>query len=588
MTVDFGRARELVLLGLLTAVGFGLRAAYPDRMAVEHFDEGVYASNWFCRPPGLPDYTFPQQHLYAPPLLPAVYEWVLILTGSNPHSVMWVNVVLGTLMIPVVWGFTRSGFGSAAGLVAAALCAFSDAHITFSRAALTDVPLCLFLTAGVWAGSQAILTARPFWIALAGGLAALAWWTKYNGWLTLAITGSGLAGWLLFSRPQGVRPWRMLAIWGATAAVAFVLWWPVLSGLADVGGYSTVAQNHSRYVVGLSGWGASALRQFQSYHFLDSYTGIIAAAVAVTAGIALELRGAASSASRLGLLLIGMFLVAAGLDCGIALGLFGLAAFGIEKALTGGRRCQTDERPAPVADEVPQERRQLVFWIVVAWLAGLSLTTPLYTPYARIALPWLVAVWIAVAVFVLLIAAAVQQVRGMWLLPVGIAISLLGAVMFGSAFWFGELNRPLLPERAWQDRTGLREVAKEMVDGLSRSPDIAAMPGVEGRKLVIYVLAEPALFYHLSAMESSAPFRYFVQPVADLGVLKDNRTDPRMATYLAIGPGERVDLQPYSDRMEAIRPLPFQPSLITRLDREGKPNVVDPQLAAVMLYRVAP
>ena len=39
---------EWVALAILLLVGVGFRLAFPDRMAVEHFFEGVYATNiWF-------------------------------------------------------------------------------------------------------------------------------------------------------------------------------------------------------------------------------------------------------------------------------------------------------------------------------------------------------------------------------------------------------------------------------------------------------------------------------------------------------------------------------------------------------------
>ncbi|MCA9054527.1 MAG: glycosyltransferase family 39 protein, partial [Planctomycetaceae bacterium] len=172
--------REWVALAVTVALGVWLRVAHSEHLAVEHFDEGVYAANWYCHPPGLPDGEFPRQYLYAPPLLPELCFWTLFASGSDPQSVMWINIVAGSLMIPLMWLVARQWFGVASGLIAAALCAFSDLHVALSRMVLTDVLLCLFLTAGVGAGVKAIVTGRLRWIAAAGILAALAWWTKYN------------------------------------------------------------------------------------------------------------------------------------------------------------------------------------------------------------------------------------------------------------------------------------------------------------------------------------------------------------------------------------------------------------------------
>ena len=72
------RAELLCLAGAIL-LGAILRLAYPGRMAIEHFDEGVYASNfWFGAEEG---YEYPARHLYAPPLLPAAIEWTMILAS---------------------------------------------------------------------------------------------------------------------------------------------------------------------------------------------------------------------------------------------------------------------------------------------------------------------------------------------------------------------------------------------------------------------------------------------------------------------------------------------------------------------------
>ena len=60
----------IVLLGLL------LRWAGKSGLAVEHFDEGVYASNLYCGHLD-PPYAYPMRHLYAPPLFPALLRPLL-------------------------------------------------------------------------------------------------------------------------------------------------------------------------------------------------------------------------------------------------------------------------------------------------------------------------------------------------------------------------------------------------------------------------------------------------------------------------------------------------------------------------------
>ena len=251
----------------ITLVGNGFRVWQPGHMAVEHFDEGVYASNILC---DLNGYRYPFLHLYAPPLLPFLLYWTLILSGMAASSVMWVNVVAGSLMVPSVWWVGRQWFGPVAGMTAATLAAFSEVHILFSRTALTDVLLCLWMLWGVYWAWRAILTGRPAAIFLAGLFASLAWWTKYNGWLTLAISGSGMLAWIIVPRiaPTGLAahvkcaakqddappPGPAILRWSVLAAIAIVGWLPVLMNLQPFGGYAAVSANHAGYFVGFGGW----------------------------------------------------------------------------------------------------------------------------------------------------------------------------------------------------------------------------------------------------------------------------------------------------------------------------------------------
>src|SRR5262245_61844857 len=73
--------REWVLMGVILSIGIGLRLMAFSHSAVEHFDEGVYASNIFFGPP---EFAYPMQRFYAPPLLPALIEVGMIL-GLPPN-----------------------------------------------------------------------------------------------------------------------------------------------------------------------------------------------------------------------------------------------------------------------------------------------------------------------------------------------------------------------------------------------------------------------------------------------------------------------------------------------------------------------
>src|SRR5690606_6383400 len=147
------------------------------------------------------------------------------------------------------------------GLLAAALAAVSDVHVVFSRTALTDPWLLLWFVAAMYWMERALRTRTYASIFTAGAFVALAWWTKYNGWLPLALAGATIPlAWI-----RGTLAFREVlrttAAWSAVAAIAAAGWSPVLYGLQSHGGYSEVAANHQRYVVGLAGWPAALARQ---------------------------------------------------------------------------------------------------------------------------------------------------------------------------------------------------------------------------------------------------------------------------------------------------------------------------------------
>lgn len=438
----------VVLLGLV------LRGLLPGTLAVEHFDEGVYASNLYCGHLD-PPFAYPMRHLYAPPLFPALLEWVQILAG--PSAVMWVNVLLGSLTVAAVWYATRGWFGRSAAIAAALLAATSEYHIAFSRMALTDVPLSLFMLLGVFAGWRAILSGRPVWIVAAGMFAGLAWCTKYNGWLTLAVTGAGTAAWLLSGvLVPSVRLGNTLAVkllrratsdqnrrggtktiancklqdahfrlgsvavrWGLTAAIAGVMFWVfVVRDLAPLGGYAAVAKNHAGYFVGLGGWWSGFLRQAQAHELLMGWPtslGIAAAWLACfwTTGRAVrsvglnprdggtevppadETRTHAPrpfpSGSTVGRLAA----------CEIGLGVLllswlvtasGLLAIAALAGLVG--ILQRPQSSESADDQVGSSNgAHLAAWLMCAWFFGLLVATPLYFPYPRLSLPWVVACW---------------------------------------------------------------------------------------------------------------------------------------------------------------------------------------------------
>ncbi len=233
-------------------------------MAIEHFDEGVYASNIFFSEAEGGQY--PYRHLYAPPLLPFLIEWGIIFLGPESIAPFLPALILGTATVPLAWWAVRNWFGPLAGLAGAWLIATSDFHILYSRTALTDVPVAFFILLAVYLYWEAVRRESLRWSIFAGVATGLAWWTKYTGWLPLAIALAGSIPWVITEkRAAGVslrsRAKSVAACFATMAVVAFLVWSPVLWYLQPYGGYAAVAENHRGYLSPVSDWGRNAAEQ---------------------------------------------------------------------------------------------------------------------------------------------------------------------------------------------------------------------------------------------------------------------------------------------------------------------------------------
>ncbi|MFN9969112.1 MAG: glycosyltransferase family 39 protein, partial [Phycisphaerae bacterium] len=91
-------------------------------------------------------------------LLPGLHSWVPMLPA----------LIAGILTPLVFWRTARAWFGSAAGLFAVAIVSLSDFHIFYSRTALTDVPVLLFIILSVNRGIFGIQNCSVRSMILAG------------------------------------------------------------------------------------------------------------------------------------------------------------------------------------------------------------------------------------------------------------------------------------------------------------------------------------------------------------------------------------------------------------------------------------
>ena len=272
--------QELIIVGLIVVTGIVLRAGRTDLLAVEHFDEGVYTSSqWYAGDGG-----YPATHLYAPPMLSwmiSVASWVPGLERVAPFVP---GIVLGSGFVLLMWLAARSWFGLVGGLCVASVVAMNDLHILLSRMALTDVSAMFWIVAAVLVASFAIERNSVGQMVLAGVFAGFAWWTKYTGWLALAIIVSGSSCWWLLAGRRVLKPSRLAALNGVACGTAFLLWSPWLWQLQTYGGYAAVSANHAGYVEGFDSWQDNMVTHL-SYHFhFDSWMGAAALGLGIAIG----------------------------------------------------------------------------------------------------------------------------------------------------------------------------------------------------------------------------------------------------------------------------------------------------------------
>ena len=500
-----------IFLVTTTVVAAGLRLAMPSGIAIEHFDEGVYSSNLWCPDD---DYSYPDRHLYAPPGLPRVIEEAHLWLGASDFTSIAPSLLAGIALIPLLGLLARDWLGEPAGRAAVLLAAFSDIHVLYSRIALTDVPWITCLVLALWLIGRGLVSGHPPVLLAAGLVTALGWWTKYTGWLPLAIGLSGIVAVPMLLRPIH-SPWQnWLKRMGAIVAVTAIAIAPLFVSLADTGGYSAVAANHARYIVGLTGWLSSAASQVEHMAAFESpltFVGVLVACWFTSStperftwnAIRRRLLPAVAAS---GLVAIGSFsalvLVAAGL------------------ALRDGlAKLRHDVRVAP--------DRGLAWTMLAAWWIAMTFTTPLYHPYPRLVLPWLVAGWLLVghqlACWTGSGARSEQSSDGTS--PHGRTLTVAaatGLVLILLAIPTRFLTRAV---PAIAPRTAIAGLADRVIEAVSKQ--------VPSGNAVIRIWGEPALFFQLS---NRSPERLLMQPAGGLQVIRPGEQPPDIPVFLVIGP----------------------------------------------------
>ena len=460
-----------------------------SRSVVEHFDEGVYASNLYFGPP---DYTYPLQRFYAPPLLPALIEAGMIARLPPNLAALLPSFLAGCGTIAALWWMGRSWFGPRVGLLAAGLAASSPFQIGLSTTALTDTLLGLFLLLALTAIARSIMSSDYRWAIGGGLLTGLAWWTKYNGWLPLVIEATAIGGlWIVdrwLHRKQVTT--QVVACFLITTLTAMLVWSPFYLSIGR-SGYAEIASNHANYVVGFAGWLQSAARQ-------------IANATVVTGPAQTWLSG--------------------GLHGFGFLAVIGMGARGIREIRARGATTQ----PLAITG----------ICMLAAWWLGLLVATPCYWPYSRLLLPWLLACYLGVAIFLDEVmlrwnAASVPQNRlERWQLPVVGGIALCSAAVLTWNTW---PTRESLLTHARQ-RRGLIDVAAALQEGMERA---IAETGQrkEPADRVVYILGEPALLFQLASRGEQNAI-----PVQEFPAASASRESEPLPTFLVTGPHFEQDI----------------------------------------------
>jgi dolichyl-phosphate-mannose-protein mannosyltransferase len=617
--------REALVVGVLFAIAAALRFAYPTRISIEHWDEAVNASNIFL------DRGYPFHFLYAPPLVPTLIEWSMLIFGKTPFAAVIPNLMLGSLTILLCWWVGRDWFGPAAGIASAALAALCDFQIVYSRTALTDAALGFWFLLAVYCSWRALSRNRLGEACLAGLVIACAWATKYNGWLPLAVAVSGFIAWGTFERFDR-REWRSrLPVLAVLVAATAVCWSPVWLSLWDEGGYGKVSANHAQYFFGLRSWWDDFKRQLLNQRYYEGWLTAAGLALAwLLPAIALrpsgtpppadpappasgrrEPAGSTQAVAPASLLpadqtarmhaaaqvLLGQvgaqlyLLTVAGLFAGISL-LLGWMGFSLVFAIfflafvvfaTILRRRTAETSPDAA------RARNLAGWLLAAWFLGLVVAIPLYKPYPRLVMPWLVCAWLAAGACIgrILSGAADRWVakQAAAATPVDLGwrtwVKLVGALAVLSAGVFVRMKVASSREiPGWQDRTLRARDIKKAFE--------FAVKSAQG-KPVLLTFGEPALFFDL-AVDNHEP-----QPPLgpDFSFLAPGQKRlPQPAFLLAYHTPEFDSLiAPYKEALDLKVVYRHTPSDLVLLDTYSPADLTSghrPPPQEMGLYRIRP
>lgn len=613
---------EWIVLAIATLAGAQLRRLFFNSLTIEHFDEGVYASDiWFDADN---NFQYPDRHLYAPPLLPELIEWMHIIFGPTTFAAFGVSCVFGCLTIPLIWWVGRRWFGPQAGLIAALLLATSDLQILYSRRALTEAMFCFWFLLGIYSGWESLhqvlrekIASRrsQLWAIAAGTAIGLCWLTKYNGWLPLAVLISGSVAFLIMSRSSAAI-WKLVA--GhlvLMAVIAGLFFGPYVWSLQEVGGYASVAANHKQYFVGFSGWWNSLVTQLATLGHFESYlstAGFCTLPVVFISVFRMFRQDNSTThhgenvgaefwllmAMVTGLVILsfvplvfvsgleGMIVLVLGVM--ICLGGFALLDFsrsGVHRTRNDGNTSGGELHSTQVNQknwipacagmtgggaETFSECNSLAFWLLAAWFFGLLIAIPLYTPYPRLMTPFLPAVFLGLGFVVQQLCHWVAGQNTEAVMPANHKVQSGAKFIVAVALLppFLMITGMIVPNwsMAPQSLVGAGFNKGHEFNHCCWSLFRESLLEEKTSPRIIYVYGEPAVFYQLNAREMSDQTEALIGPVGNLDFAAPGIPPQPVPVFLVVGP--HADKSPlfkeqwekYGDHFELITEEKFTPS----------------------------
>lgn len=464
------------LLVAILALGFLLRLAGVQQLSLTHYDEGVYVQNGIAAAFGDPlEFNF-DLPLHAPPL----YPWMIgvacwLLAAPWPTAGVYVAAVFGVASIFVGYAVAARAVGRESALLAAILFACSDLHVAYSRMALTDVPVTFWFLVATYAllrlgeSIEARSKQAIGWTLAVAACTAIAWNTKYNGWMPVAV-GIAAALYLIVSKRALDRVPLQIGIYvlaaGGLAAAGYAPWYFHVDQQFD-GGYAKVTAHHATYLGGLAEWPTNAQQHAMELAAYRHFGWVIGSALGLVATVAILVQAARRKRFNGALLPAGVAVL-----CGAACLAVGVDLVIIALALAGSVQQLLARRFPGV--------------LLATWVLAFVVLVPLYHPYMRLVVPLLpFASCLAAPLLLSLVRVDCEKNTGSisaWIGTAGLACLLMG--LLWSPF-------PLIPGRQLWERWSAVHSYSGVVDAIANTTEPDALVICQGQPpLTLYVPRE--------------------------------------------------------------------------------------------------